>query len=471
MAKHLWITSKLLSMKAPVTDNETEPGDNWAALMQRLQCHVIATCCPKIARRLRLSASDFFINSLESVKDWEFDEDQRSEPSAKEIANDAEVAALLLEESSVVNFPNLLEQAKLIENQIDKRLYTKETCLEFHIMLLSRIDDFKQSLFSVESFKRTANPPTEGPPDFQEAVLQAAMSGSMLQQLTKGAALKMHLKTIAPLLKRNDRTPLSMPFGLYAKPNKQQGPAKIPEERDEEIEVVCESVKKGNSLAVDYLDWLKLLVTHFDAISILVNYVTGPEFKHDGISIEIVVPPPLVQGILPWQSLLSDSTLFPTLSAPSLNVIVTNAKIKEYLDEALLIFPQFELAQKAWNDGDKAATINCFEELKEAKVKSWVMWAEAMIAKLKGNNSPYVWSNDGSDTWAKGIATEIEASRKSTAFFAALANNKDFGGTMHCEACLASLLTEGSLVSKDILARMKVSQVSNLFLSPESHFL
>jgi hypothetical protein len=469
MTKHLWITSKLLSMKVPVTDNKTEPGYDYADLMQRLQRHVIATCYPKIVHRLQLPASKFFIDSLKSVKGWKFDEDQRGTPSAKEIANDAGFAAhfLLLSEENqfAVNFPNLLEQAKLIENKRDNRLYTKETCLEFHIMLVSRIDDFNQSLLLVNSFKRPAKPPTEAPPDLQEGVLKAAKSGSMLQQLIKGAALQMHLKTIAPLLKGYDPKSLSTPFGPYAKPNEQ--------ERDVEFEVVCESA--------DYLDWLKLLVTHFDAISILVNYVTGPEFKHDGISIEIVLPPPsVVRDILPWQSLLSDPKLFPQTTqdahSPDNIKIVTNAEITKFLTESLAVFPQFKLAKKEWKNGQKPATIKCLKKLKEAKIESWVKWAETMMTKVESDDSEFFWDNtldsdDSENMWASGIDREIKNACESTAFFAALEENEKFGGTIHCEACLASLLTESSRASEDILARMKVTQLSNLFLSPVSHFL
>jgi hypothetical protein len=56
----------------------------------------------------------------------------------------------------------------------------------------------------------------------------------------------------------------------------------------------------------------------------------------------------------------------------------------------------------------------------------------------------------------------------STNFFTALVNDKEsafqsFSGTLHCEACLASLLAETSLASKDISARMKASPVSTHF--------
>ena len=59
-------------------------------------------------------------------------------------------------------------------------------------------------------------------------------------------------------------------------------------------------------------------------------------------------------------------------------------------------------------------------------------------------------------------------------FFATLASMKterDFRGTLHCEAFLAFLLGETANVSEGLVAQMKVSYFPNSFLSPESHFL
>ncbi len=44
IAQHLWIMSKLLSMKEPITDNKKESKSDPAVLSKRLQLHVIATC-------------------------------------------------------------------------------------------------------------------------------------------------------------------------------------------------------------------------------------------------------------------------------------------------------------------------------------------------------------------------------------------------------------------------------------------
>ena len=59
-------------------------------------------------------------------------------------------------------------------------------------------------------------------------------------------------------------------------------------------------------------------------------------------------------------------------------------------------------------------------------------------------------------------------------FFATLASMKterDFRGTLHCKAFLASLLGETANVSEGLVRQMQVGYFSSSCLSPESHFL
>ena len=107
----------------------------------------------------------------------------------------------------------------------------------------------------------------------------------MFHRLANGAALKMHLKNIAPLLRRWNACHSQMSLSM-------QGPG-------EKLEVVVhESVRKGDSLVTSYLDWFRLLIAHFDAISILIGYVTRTSFKYKAISIKILVAQPVDRVLL-----------------------------------------------------------------------------------------------------------------------------------------------------------------------------
>jgi hypothetical protein len=54
-----------------------------------------------------------------------------------------------------------------------------------------------------------------------------------------------------------------------------------------------------------YLDWLRLMVVHLDAIAILTGYVSGQEFRYNDISIKILLPPHVGSSILSWSEFLN----------------------------------------------------------------------------------------------------------------------------------------------------------------------
>jgi len=215
---------------------------------------------------LKQPVSRLFFDSLESITAWEFDENKHDPPKEEDIENDWQfvVSYLLPTEGSgsICDVPNLIKQAKLVRDRRDKMLYTKESCLEFHGMLLDIIKDFMKSLVALHLTKRVPKSPSTL--DFKRKVARTMVCGYVLQRLAKGAALKMHLKNLGPLLRYRPKTTIST--------------QEEPEERDEDFETIHESVKRGDSLATSYLDWFRLLIAHFDAVDILVGYVTGVHF-------------------------------------------------------------------------------------------------------------------------------------------------------------------------------------------------
>ena len=70
VAMHLCIIGKLLAMKHPETGKRDPVG-----MTNHLLFHVIATCFPKIHHWAKQSVLQLFIQSLQSVTDWEFDEE------------------------------------------------------------------------------------------------------------------------------------------------------------------------------------------------------------------------------------------------------------------------------------------------------------------------------------------------------------------------------------------------------------
>ncbi|CAA7258811.1 unnamed protein product [Cyclocybe aegerita] len=155
--------------------------------------------------------------------------------------------------------------------------------------------------------KRHTTPLTAATGDFTQQVKKALLYGYAIQRLAHGAALKMHLKTIESQLRYYNAS--------HPREPQPQKPGKEEEELDEDVAAVCQSVSDGGttiSLIDSYIDWFRLLIAHFDAVDILVRFVTGPHFRSPTISVDILVAPPVDQTLLPWRELLADSTLLPT---------------------------------------------------------------------------------------------------------------------------------------------------------------
>ena len=79
-------------------------------------------------------------------------------------------------------------------------IYTKDTCNKFHLLLVELLGCFNSSLFYLTIAWGTSENPMPGSADFKDGVVRVVTCGCVLQKLTKGAALKMHLKTISDLL-------------------------------------------------------------------------------------------------------------------------------------------------------------------------------------------------------------------------------------------------------------------------------
>jgi hypothetical protein len=467
ITKHLWILSKLLNMKEPSTSDG--PKGNPSSLSKRLLRYVIATCYRKMIRRLgHRTLSQPYIQSLKQVTTFQFDESKLDQASEGETANDRLFLLQFVLTGAwrpCTKFPKLIEQAKVAEDGKTFQLYTKDTCAEFHELLIELLLCFETSLNELAKARGDPKVPTQGSEEFKQKVGLVLFCGCALQQLAKGAALRAHLKTIAPLLKSwhlRART-------LIPAPGEEQ------EELDDGLKAVqpftsIEGIE--TPLWTSYIDWLRLMLAHFDAVGILVGYVTGPNFQHNTISIQILVTAPVDQHLLPWRELFTDSTLFPTetvwdpLSAKA-DAGISNISILEFLNNALEPFTTVNAVKTLWSKKELKLTIKNLENLKSSNFLGWGECATKLLVKLKGlDGLPELDSNLFHE-----ISDDIQSLWESARFFASLGDAQDFSGTLHSEACLTSLLDKTTTVSRGILMQMKVGYVSNLFLSSRSYCL
>jgi hypothetical protein len=469
-----------------------------------LSRYVITACFRKMNRRFtNISLSKPYFDSLKSVNMNEI-EFHESEPKLswrdKKFFMEF-LPIVVLEKAIDVDVPNILEQVRLIKEadkaetvhsgkpapHLDEQhehipLYTKDTYKEFHLLFIHLLTIFQVSLSNLET---TANLV------FRKNVEVVKLVGTFLQLLAKGDVLKTHLKTIESSLEEHHRVEtitVSLP-----KLNDFKGDEQDEEdEQDEDLLAVQPQAKDDSTqqmpLHVSYSEWLKLMLVYFDAIDVLKRYVNGSRFPFETIDIKILVSPRTSTTLLPWKDIFNSKYLS-----------THNSTLDEdhFTSDYLLTFFQ------------NAATSNiilCIGYLKQ--VLRTLKSSEPKINVVKGNLAKVVVESTvpGLNVWAKNLLEELEELNVSSSqpaqpevfvpiakaielmlkgnqlkFFRFLhdVDNKktpfEFGGTMHCEVCLASLLVHskvGTIHGYEALrAQLKVGLLFPTCLSSYFYFL
>ena len=447
------------------------PTKDPVSLSGRLLHYVVATCHRKMTRRLKhKTLSQPYIQSLKQVNTFNVDNSKFDKPSPQGTQNDRLFLTDFFLSTSPEfqsKFPTLLKQAKMESNK-DFQLYTEDTCAEFHGLLIFLLVRFEKCLEKLGELQGDEKVPTPCSKEFKESVELVMTYGYALLRLSRSAALQMHLKTIAPFLMHSNF------FPQKEMPTPAPVEAEGQEEFDEDLKAVQPFVNVNGVVQTrlwkSYVEWLGLVIVHFDAVEVLVRYFTGENLADRDISIHILDPPRVGKRLLPWRELFDDSTLFPTKTK---GAHMTNANILEFLENALDnasdSHTQANVVSKSWSERNLNLTIDSLEKLKSSKLPGWEESATGLLDTLKGLQKV---PKRGSKLDLE-ISNDITAISQSGNFFATLAsmNPENFGGTLHCEAILASLLSETANVSEGLVAQMKVSYFPNSFLSPESHFL
>jgi hypothetical protein len=429
-------------------------------LSDRLTLYIIATCYPKILRRLESKLSTSYINSLTQLSDIQFGQFQYEPPSKAEIENDRLFLVNFLAPTAAdsriqTQIPSILEQANLAEKGKDFQLYTATTCMEFHALFCELLLRFLQNLQALRIFRGNEDPPHDGCSEFKQRLFAVMYDGGALQKLAKGAALRMHLTNIEASLDQ---------------PKANETSRETQDERDEDLEAVqpfAKSVGKPMPLWKSYRDWLRLMIVHFDAVDILVGFATSPQFHYKTISLQVVVPPTVNNELLPWRDLFAKPEFFPTGNTQD---PFSNNDILKFLESGVKASsPNYgkwaREARRFWVTREVDATIMNTDKLKKSALPGWPSCVEKLLANLKDWKS----QEHPSEFLSREITNLIQSLCDSSTLFSSLAKGLKFLGTLHCEACLASLLQDFlkdiAIDSKfeDILARMKVTYVASGF--------
>ena len=232
---------------------------------------------------------------------------------------------------------------------------------------------------------------------------------------------------------------------------------------------------RTNAMKKSYINWLKLMVIHFDAVYVLLDYITGPSFNNQRICLKILVAPPTDEALLPWRQLFTDSKLFPAVDPrATTNNAITNDEILKFLNDAASpdmtqCFSLINAVRRCWKQEDKDSTIKHLAKFisSHSETSDW----HRNVGKLAATINDY-YANDNITNKIElfdSITNTIQSLHDAAIFYLFLSKkdfSKTFSGTLHCEACLTSLLSPhlGNDITidskhKDVLEQMKVRYV------------
>lgn len=348
-----------------------------------------------------------------------------------------------------IPIPNLINMANNLPPHGESfQLYTNETRVEFHLLLVKLLQSFKNALDALVTMGKRSDKVSDG--EFNRTVGDVYVYGYALLRISRGRAFRMHLENIEDLLEdpRQSSANVRAIEGFI-----DEELEAIEGLIDEELEAIqsfpSQKGRGGKSaLSKSYTAWLRLVVGHFDAVEILIRYVTSQHFPYDSISVKILLSPSTDSNLLPWSKL---QNYLPSFSD------ITNAEIHNFLQKnitmslkasnainnaqnALQSFKQhnynktrqsLQLFMKPLTASDDKSDVEDSEVLKKK--------ATEILSQIPGKTNDGNLNGFGIISDIQALCDMLEELSDRDRFFISL-NSLSFKGTMHCEACLASLL-------------------------------
>jgi hypothetical protein len=447
LESHIWNLMKLLVLPDPA---------------EELLAYVVATCFPKIHFRLnRKSVSMPYFTSLTQVA---VETIKFEEPSLHESINESQQKNDKILLQSLCRLQLFVDLPKLTELAAKDKLhtlYTKDTYQEFHLLLIGLLKSFRDALGKLTSLHGGKAKREAGSNEFREELRKSLMYGYALQRVIQGSGISPHLKNLVPLLgdhRREERAILTM----------------TDEELDERLDDVdLLQIQPGvigrngrpQSVWKSYFDWLRLILAHFHAVEILVQFVKSPYFHttSKGISIKILTSPNVGVQKLPWEEVMKNSKFFPV--GPEMNnddiIKSLSSGITSHSEAALNKIKSFgNYFQRFQESLSSTSPLNHRDLLSSTKelesLKNQTRWAD-YIEQIYSNVLQLQKSSDNSQFMSK-INEAIQMLLEDAKLFRLFrnVNSMPFGGSVHCEATFASLFLLPSSPNNDLSSQLKV---------------
>lgn len=455
-----------------------------------LQYYIIAASFPKMLHRFEIPrVSKRYFKCL---KEMDLNTIDFTEPPATMVGQgDGDPDQMLLDSlpgfiKATTDISSLrAAKAKAESTGTRCEIYSRETYKVFHNLLCEVLQKFLRSLIKLKSIcGKKSKDGLRNVEEIRKQLLVVCGMGRSLRAMVTSAAIGKHLKTIAGLLE----VEVGDSWTVATKGGDVESAG---EEGDAEFDALKPySTHGGRPLLPwqSYQDWLRLMVTYFDAESILRGYVLRfPEDVDILVEIKILAPSLPTQTLLPWKELLRHKTYFPELpddpAQPSVDDLI------DFLtsDYAIIQVEDEETAEKGLGE-----ILRLLENL-EKQQDSTPLEFESIckkVSQLKGCSSQgsaecteAILANIG--TLKLQVSTQshkallpliqetsemVKTLKARSALYWALKEGKPlskgdgFMGTRHCEASLATFnsisgqdrLQEQSHY-KDILSEFEVS--------------
>lgn len=460
--------------------------------------YVAAMCCRKMLRRWEHVVSVRYFTFLEAVSPLDVPRPSRrvnqnySTGDEKEDHKDGLSDYFLLTQFAAlakmmgIDIPVLsgLELPDTPDHLENFNIYNDLTCHEFHYLIINVIKGLKDALFNLSKTTPTT------PVHHTQWMLEAQIYGYVLLRISRGRAFRLHLQNIALALVISFPTSGGAPAPMPALSKDDNEETDDNEEGDgveADDDDVDEELRAMQAHPYpDYVNWLRLMVSPFDAVEIVLRFVRSSKRGFKSFSIQTLLSPQSSNDLLPWRELFS-SPYFPQ-PQPASPPAVSNTDLLEFLEEEMTkalearkLSGLVATAEKEWRGRDKQPQTFKFTRTKDAlkllakmllaktssasmteaelaveKIEKWVAGrappptnskhAEANAAKANGKEPI---TDAEINVLDNEITQHIKKLSKTLAlgasnFFFCSLDRLEFRGAIHCEASLASLINNAA---------------------------
>jgi len=456
--------------------------------LRRLLRYAIATCYPKINHRLNDCVSESYIRTLTLLKEFSFDPKLQRDKRMTEFQNDWTFLNHILRFNSntsavtvTVPIPRITDLYRLHQGdaELEFELYTCDTCKEFHCLLVNLLVSFRTS---IQGLSTSAT--DKKYEEFKNHLDTAIFTGFALLTMAKGRAFQMHMQTIEGSL-MDFKQSIPVPnVVLNEEDSEGEEEEEDSEDLTEELEAIPQRSREPKPLRKIYRDWLQLMVVHFHAADVLFGYINSVLEIFDTISVKILVPPTINRALLNLEEILTDEDIAFPKADINFKSDPNNKDISQFillatksLSDAQSLGKTVFLIGKDWESRKDALVIQKLDKvIKVAGERKWESICDVSknIRDQVKTNPPQVGEvADDILSLHKELCTLRDDLRLPFRFRTKLK------GSLHCEACLASMLspttrvfTEGDRLYNKIYMELAVDySLSDFFFVIRSSFL